>query len=405
MGMLVSDLLIVVESFLTVPVAIFVLEIGAGIIAARRLPSPIDGSRKDYPSVAFLVPAHDEAAGIRSTIADIQKQMRSCDRLLVVADNCADDTAAEARAAGAEVIERNEPAKRGKGFALDWGIRHLGADPRQITVVVDADCRLANRAVENLARICAATDRPVQASYLMRMPARSEVNHQVAEFAWRVKNWLRPLGLYSLNLPCQLTGTGMAFPWKIIRSATLANAQIVEDMKLGLDLALAGHPPLFCPTALVTSEFAKSAKGSGTQRQRWEQGHIALIFKLAPRLFAAAAFRRDPKLLAITLDLIVPPLSLLALLVLSTFGLSLPLAILGHSFAAPAVAAINLVALAIATLLAWLKCGRDVVPASAIVLIPSYVLRKLRLYALLVSGRVDSKWTRTERAEKHTGRR
>jgi cellulose synthase/poly-beta-1,6-N-acetylglucosamine synthase-like glycosyltransferase len=398
MGIIVSGLLVIVASFLTVPVTAFALEVIAGIIAARRQ-SLTEAGQQDHPSVAVLVPAHDESAGIRSTIEEIWKQMRPCDRLLVVADNCTDDTAAVARTAGAEVVERNEPERRGKGFALDWGLRHLERDPREIVIVVDADCRLGTHALGNLTRACAAMDRPMQASYLMRTPAGSQINYQVAEFAWRVKNWLRPLGLQALNLPCQLTGTGMAFPWKIIRSANLANAQIVEDMKLGLDLALAGHPPLFCSTALVTSEFARSAKGSGTQRKRWEQGHLALIFKFAPRLFAAAVSRRDPKLLAITLDLTVPPLSLLGLLVLSAFGLSLLFAILDHSFTALSITAANLFTLAIATFLAWLKCGRDVVPPAALLLIPSYTFRKLRLYGQLALGRADSRWTRTERAE------
>jgi hypothetical protein len=72
--------------------------------------------------------------------------------------------------------------------------------------------------------------RPVQALYLMMAPADSQINYKVAEFAWRVKNWLRPLGLRALGLPCQLMGTGMAFPWEVIRRADLASASLVEDL-------------------------------------------------------------------------------------------------------------------------------------------------------------------------------
>ena len=79
----------------------------------------------------------------------------------------------------------------------------------------------------------------------------SRVNHQVAEFAWRVKNMARPLSLTALGLLCQLVGTGMAFPWALIRSVDLGSGQIVEDLKLGLDLAGAGYPPGFCPDAIV----------------------------------------------------------------------------------------------------------------------------------------------------------
>ena len=88
-------------------------------------------------------------------------------------------------------------------------------------------------------------------------------------------------------------GTGMAFPWEVLRSVNLANAHLVEDLKLGLDLTLAGHPPLFCPSARVTSEFPSSVKGAGTQRRRWEQGHLDMILKNAPRTLALAIARRD----------------------------------------------------------------------------------------------------------------
>jgi cellulose synthase/poly-beta-1,6-N-acetylglucosamine synthase-like glycosyltransferase len=234
----------------------------------------------------------------------------------------------------------------------------------------------------------------------MTAPLASQINHQVAEFSWRVKNWLRPLGLHALKLPCQLMGTGMAFPWDVIRSADLANGQIVEDLKLGLDLTLAGHPPVFCPSARVTSEFASSAKGAGTQRKRWEQGHLETILKTAPRLLTTAIARRDRDLLAIALDLAVPPLSLLGMLVLGIFGFSLLwYAIAGYSYAAFAISTASLLAFAIATLLAWLKCGRDVVPPSALLLIPSYAFRKLGLYRQFIVGKFDSQWTRTDRTK------
>ena len=39
--------------------------------------------------------------------------------VVVVADNCTDDTADQARAAGANVMVRNNAQERGKGYALD----------------------------------------------------------------------------------------------------------------------------------------------------------------------------------------------------------------------------------------------------------------------------------------------
>ena len=173
---------------------------------------------------------------------------------MVVADNCTDDTAKIAIAAGAEVTERFDTANIGKGYALDWGIRRLSIDPPEIVIIIDADCSLAKDSLDRLAKVCAATQHCVQALYLMTAPDDFPVDYRVALFAFRVKNLVRPLGLRSLNLPCQLTGTGMAFPWDVISTIDLATDAAVEDLKLSLDLAQARIPVSFCPSAHIYSQ-------------------------------------------------------------------------------------------------------------------------------------------------------
>src|ERR1039457_6162203 len=281
MLLLISDLLVVLAGLLAVPVSVFFIEIVAGLILPTREPALRSG--KDIRQrVAILVPAHNESVGIGLTLENIKTQLILGDRLLVVADNCVDDTAAVAAAAGAEVTARNDPTRAGKGYALDFGVKHLSLDPPAIVIIIDADCRISKDAIDQLAITCTKTHQPVQALDLMTAPDESPINYHVAEFAWRVKNWVRPLGLYSLNLPCQLMGTGMAFPWDLIRSANLASGSIVEDLKLGLDLAQSGRPPLFCPCASVKSQFPLSVKGTKSQRKRWEEGHINMILTTAP---------------------------------------------------------------------------------------------------------------------------
>jgi cellulose synthase/poly-beta-1,6-N-acetylglucosamine synthase-like glycosyltransferase len=398
METLVSWVFVVVPALAAIPVTVFFLE----IIAATALRQgqgasrPSDGTRR---RVAVLVPANNESTGLLPTLTDIRRQLVRGDRLLVVADNCADDTASVASAAGAEVVERHDSAKHGKGYALDFGLRHLASDPPEIVIIIDADCRLAAETIDQLATTCAATQRPVQALYLMTSPEGSPINYRVAEFAWRVKNWLRPLGLRALKLPCQLVGTGMAFPWDVIRSADLANGWLVEDLKLGLDLAVARHPPLFCPSARVTSKFSSSSEGAGTQRRRWEQGHISTIAVTVPGLLRQAIALRDWDLLALTLDLAVPPLSLLAILVIGMFVAAAVAALFGFSSAALIVSTASLLAFVLAAFLAWVKCGRDVLPPRAIWSIAPYVLGKLPLYRRILCNRIESRWIRTDRTK------
>ena len=258
----VATLLTIVVGLIAVPVAVFFIEVTAA--TATTLARRFGASAKEVrgtlrPRIAVLITAHNESVGLTPILEDVKQQVQPDDRILVVADNCTDDTASIASAHGVQVIERRDMTKRDKGFALDFGIRHLALDPPEILIMLDADCRLADNAIYELAMTCAATCRPVQALYRMLAPSDSSNNLQVAEFTWRVKNWLRPLGLKALGLPCQLMGTGMAFPWDAIRRVDLASNWHVEDLKLGIDLASQGRLPLFCPTARVTSQFGASA--------------------------------------------------------------------------------------------------------------------------------------------------
>lgn len=393
MQTLMSWLLVVLALVPAVLVVVFFIEVAASVLLPVR--SVFEKGSERRPAIALVIPAHNESVGLLPTLEDIKAQLNPGDRLLVVADNCTDDTAAVARAARVEVVERADQHRRGKGFALDFGLRALDADPPQIVLFVDADSRLSPGALDKLTHRCAATGRPVQARYLFTSPANSAVNHQVAEFAVRVKNWLRPLGLGNLNLPCQLLGTGMAFPWSLVRSAELASGQIVEDLKLGLDLARAGKPPIYCETAVVTSEFPATTAGAETQRRRWEHGHVDLIIAEVPRLIGAAIARRDFRLLAIALDLAVPPLVLLGLLVVATLAATGLAAVVGASATAFAISLGAFGVFALALVMAWMKCGRDVLPPAAFISLVPYVLAKLHLHRRRPGS--GSEWIRTDR--------
>jgi cellulose synthase/poly-beta-1,6-N-acetylglucosamine synthase-like glycosyltransferase len=393
MMLVVSSLLTATAVLLVLPTSVFAIEICASLLPARS-----DAERTNRRSrVAVLVPAHNEAGRIVATLNDIKGQLQPHDRLLVIADNCSDDTAAMADAAGAEVSVRSDLTKIGKGYALDWGLRRLALDPPDIVIVIDADCRLAEHALDRLACVCEHSKRPVQSLYLMTAPKASGINHQVAEFAWRVRNFLRPLGLTVLGLPCQLMGSGMAFPWTVIRSAELSSGHIVEDLKLGLDLAGGGHAALFCPSALVTSTFPASAEGAKGQRQRWEHGQIRLVLTTAiPRLLQAVK-ERNLNLFTLVLDLIVPPLSLFLMILTITAiaaGLALLFGVAGVAFA---ISLGCLVVVSLATVVAWILHGRGVLPLRSLVLVPLYLMTKVRHYVSAALGDRISQWVRADR--------
>jgi cellulose synthase/poly-beta-1,6-N-acetylglucosamine synthase-like glycosyltransferase len=352
--------------------------------------------RPARPSIAVLVPAHNEATCLADTLTAIQAQLAEGDRLLVVADNCTDGTAAVAAAYGALVCIRTNAQQRGKGYALDHGIRFLGAAPPQVVIVIDADCHVAEGSVDLLARQTWSTGCPAQALYMMLAPAGAGMMARIASFAWVVRNRVRPLGFHRLGLPCQLMGTGMAFPWKLISTAALANGNLVEDMMLGMELAERGAAAKFCPEALVTSYFPASRAGLKSQRYRWEHGHLDVLFRIAPNALLRAVRLRNAALGALALDLMIPPLALFLSALGTVLGLALLSFLLDDEALALVVAAGLIGMMACALWLSWWKFGRQSVSARELCLGVAYLVWKLPVYLrFLVKRQVH--WVKSER--------
>ena len=373
-------------------------EVLAGCFALRKertSPVAVPGTLSHKTTV--LIPAHNEGAGILPTIRDVQAQLGPNDRILVVADNCTDDTAAIVQAAGAEVTVRADPARRGKGYALEFGVRHLRLNPPDVVVIMDADCRLGENALRHLSDSAMASGRPVQSLYLMLAPENAPPGKGVNLFAWRVKNWIRPLGLGLFGLPTQLFGTGMAFPLSLLLDRDLGNSRLAEDSALGIALASAGYPPLFMSEARVHSHFPLSQGGSEQQRQRWEKGHLDNIVDLVPGALAKSLRDRNLGLAALAIDMAVPPLSLLVLVTALCEILGGIAFVLGAPPAALAIPSLSTLLLVLGTALAWTAVGRDVLPLRELLRLPLHAIRKIGSYRKIASGKATSAWIRTDR--------
>lgn len=342
----------------------------------------------DRPRIAILVPAHNEEFTIGNTLASIGRQLSPGDRLAVIADNCSDATAAAARLAGAEVTVRTDPQQRGKGFALDHGLKFLertGAP--EVVIFVDADCQLNSGCIDRLTLSAVQSMAAVQAAYLMNTPQPARKTASTVAFAWTVKDFVRPLGWHRLGLPCPLAGSGMAFPWDVVQSIDFAGAHLAEDLKYGLDLALLGKFVRFCPDAVVRSDVAVGGKPSGSQRARWEHGVMETTLAYFPRLMFRFCRAPSLHLLAVMLDLCVPPLALLALALGAELALALVLLRIAGAAAPVIISTLECGLFLAAILLAWWRHGQEIIPLRWLVFAPLYAARKIPMYGRFLLNR------------------
>ena len=388
----VSGILVILTIVVLIPILTFSLQCFLSFFP--RAKSKIEKDK--LPRLAVLVPAHNEEAIISGILQDLKSQAKSDDRIIVIADNCEDSTAEVARTHGAEVFERTDLNDRGKAYALRFALERLEADPPEVVIVVDADCRISSDCVEQISYHAKKFDRPIQGSYIFGDQKDTAVSNLASSFTLWFKNHIRPLGSLRVGMPCQLTGSGMAFPWHVIRQVNVANNSLAEDTTLGLELAYLGYPPLFCPEARIDGHVPKAWGTLVQQRRRWEQGYLESIFTNAPKMAWRAITHFRPGLLWAAFDLCIAPLALLGMVWAVLAAASLLVALVGGSTLPLMLLSIGAVAMGLGLVLGWLIHCRDKVPAKAILAIPWFLVRKVGIYASLLFKR-EKVWLRTER--------
>ena len=390
------------EALIAVPVffllalsGFFALEVLGALLPLRRATTAPAGR------LAVVVPAHNEGAHLLPTLSDIKAQLRESDRLIVVADNCDDDTAAIAMRAGAACLIRKDPERLGKGYALQFALDKLREDSPAVVMFIDADCRLAEGAIARIAGAAAAAGRPAQGLYLIKAGEDAPARRRVAEFAWLVMNRVRMRGLFTLFDVCRTTGSGLALPWKIAASLDLASEEIVEDLALTVHLLAEDAAPVFVEDALISSEFPHSDEGAVAQHARWEHGSLRIALRRAPGMFVNAVGEADISRAAMALDIAIPPLTLFATILSGAFVAGLFLAAL-HMELPFDLASSALGVFAVAILIAWLVFGRSALPPSALGAIAGYALDKVKVYGRN-ARETTKRWTRADRSGPESG--
>lgn len=368
------------------------------LISARRAGprAAAEEDRRPPLRLVALVPAHDEEGTIGATLEALSAMdyPRGAWRVCVVADNCTDATATIARGRGAQVIERDDTDRRGKGYALRFGMDVLLADPGQVDaiVVIDADCRPTPDLATEIARSLRAGAAATQSSYVVANP--SESSYSALRFAaFAAINVIRPRGRDRLGMSAGLLGTGMSFSRPLLERHPWSAFGLAEDGEFHLTLVAAGERVRFAG-GVVESPMPTSFGDAASQQSRWEGGRLALIRTWLPRLLRQAARRRDPVPAVAALDLITPPLSIT---VAGTLGTTMLAALLRarRPFRLSLLALIGQAVYVFGTL-ATVGAPRSVY--RSLLAAPLLALRELKIVLDISRGRGPSEWTRTTRA-------
>lgn len=357
-------------------------------------------NQRAHPDFAVLIPAHNEEVVIKTLLDSLSGLAYPRDRFAVhvIADNCTDATAAIARAVGwVQVHERNDPDRRGKGYALQWAFRTLREQGRDYDafVVLDADSVVVPEFLSAFAREVGRGAHAAQAHNTVLNMTESP-STVLRWLALTLMNHVRPLGRNGLGASSTLTGNGMCLTRQILDRYPWRAFGLTEDYQYYLTLAQDGVRVRYVPDAIVRSHMPPQFKQMRTQDVRWEAADPGQKnTRVAWNLLRAGIRHRDIVRLEAVAELLTPPLSLLVAGCATALVASLLV------WYGPALALSGLLWLGVvwylATALIMLRPPRSAY--RALLFAPGFVIWKLWVYLVLRrrSGQTRE-WVRTSRS-------
>ncbi|WP_168189324.1 glycosyltransferase family 2 protein [Paludisphaera borealis] len=385
--------------------AMLLLTALAAVFSPRRTVTP------EVPTSKFLIviPAHDEAVGIAQTVQSCRAQEYPADQfqVLVIADNCTDDTAGIAAREGAEVVVRHDPVKKTKGYALEYLIERLQESGRfdrlDAIVIVDADTITSPDLLRKFDALVREGHDWIQCYYTVANPDASW-RTRLMTFAFSLVNGVGPLGLYRLGLSSPLNGNGMCFTTRGLRRVPWKSYGLVEDYEFSWVVRTAGERIAFLPDATVKATMLEGGgEAAANQRRRWEFGRKEVKKRLfGPVLrcnrmnlferFASAVELKTPPMMKLLGLFVILAILNLAVVFLhpEPFSSPVPLALLGSSL-------LMIVAVGGYALSPFLVFGLPASYLLTLAYVPVYALWKISVRL----GGKPTQWVRTARS---TGR-
>ncbi len=395
----------------TVPAAAAGLYLAGLSVPSRRRVPPVNTAQH----LAVVVPAHNEAADIEATVTSLLASDYPAERrrVVVVADNCTDATASLARNAGAEVLERTDLTKRGKGYALETAFAHvfdrsISSNRPDVVLVVDADTLVSSNLLTACSSRIAAGELVVQADYRVRQAQRSW-RTRLLHIAFTAFHDVRSSGRERLGVSCGLRGNGMAFSAEALRRVPHTAFSIVEDLEYGIALGRAGIRVAYAHEAWVQGHMPTDAKSSESQRDRWEGGRRLIRKRDGRKLVTEAVRTHDPVLADLAADVYVPPLAqlssaLVGLSAVAFVGSAFSVRLTGRSWVSPFIGAAGLAGLGAHVAEGWRRSGTGLAGLADLARAPMYVAWKI---GLKVTGRgrgaAPAEWVRTQRSDAQEG--
>lgn len=283
---LIWSFIVIIDQVVLLLVGTYMIAVAA-LGAGRIRPSKMAKEKQDWqPRFLCVTAAHNESAVIGLHVQNLMGMEYPKDLfdVVVVADNCTDDTAALAVAAGAHVWTRHNRLERGKGFALRWAFHERAAlSDYDAVCVFDADNLVDPNFLQVMAQHLREGQTAIQAYLDTKNPWDSWTTSSYAMAYWFMNRfWQHPR--IRLGLSGALGGTGFCLDRRLLDTLPWEATSLTEDLEYSVRVVLGGQRVYWTPLTRVYDEKPVSLKASFPQRTRWLRGHWTTAFRYSGAL-------------------------------------------------------------------------------------------------------------------------
>lgn len=276
---------------------------------------------------ALLIPAHNEELVIGRTVTNLLQMDYDPGMfdIVVIADNCDDQTALKSREAGAICLERDTDPMGRKGFAIKWYLDETMSldQTHDALVVFDADSKPKPDFLRVMSSALFSGSTVLQGRHVISNPEDSMFT-RLADIDMRINNRLKNLAKSNLGLSCRLMGDAMCFDWSVLENYPWGADSLVEDREYGIQLVGQGVSLAYIPEAISLGQAAQGWSQAKSQRLRWTGGVIDLRRRYAIDLLRRGFKDGNWSAIDQSFELLLPPFSVLIALALILLLIQIP---------------------------------------------------------------------------------
>jgi cellulose synthase/poly-beta-1,6-N-acetylglucosamine synthase-like glycosyltransferase len=322
--MLVWCILIAIGGYSTIHVFYYVLLFAAHFSMRERQIS-LSPAKVRF---GIIIPAHNEELLLPRLLNSINVQNYPLDmfNVIVVADNCTDNTAQVGLENGAVVLERFDNHHHGKGYAIKYALERIDLDIYDAIFIVDADSTVRSDILEHLNQVILEGNSVIQCYNGVANPDESWFT-RLLDVSRTIGNEIYHPAKGKLGLSSCLDGDGMCFSKKILLKYGWEAFTVGEDWEYYARLIEEGETVAFAHKARVYHQESSSLKQATPQRLRWSSGRFAIASKYGFRIFYRGIIEGNIRKIDASFPLIFPNPSLGMNITISGFVLSLLLPI------------------------------------------------------------------------------